>query len=153
MIPLILAVHTIAAVVWVGGMYFAVAAFEPALRVIPEPLRLTVWREAFKRFFRWAWVCLTAILLSGYTVVYYGYEGFAAAGLHIHIMQISGLLMVFLFVAMWCTYWQEFRHAIEQDHEAAAEHALRRMRQVTVIILVLGLFTSAIGATGGFWSY
>jgi uncharacterized membrane protein len=153
MIPLVLALHTMAAVAWVGGMFFVIAALRPALAPLPLPERLGVWRRALERFFLWVWISVAVLLVSGYVVVFFGYQGFASVGLHIHIMQVTGLIMVLLFVLMWAMPWQEFRHAHDAGHFEDAAKSLARIRLVASINLPLGLFTSVIGATGSFWTY
>ncbi len=153
MIPLVLALHTIAAVVWVGGMFFALVILRPALASLPGSSALALWKEVFGRFFAWVWAAVVVLLVSGYGVVFYGYEGFAEVGMHIRIMQITGLIMVGLFVLMWALPWQQFRHAVDTGKSAEAVRALRWIRLVVSLNLPLGLFTAAIGATGGFWTY
>ena len=56
-----LIVHTLAAVVWVGGMFFAHQALRPAAAALDPPLRLPLWSRVFDRFF--AWVIAAIVLL------------------------------------------------------------------------------------------
>ena len=153
MIPLVLAIHTVAAVVWVGGMFFAVTTLHPALGSLPLEARLTLQKRVLERFFHWVAISIVTLLATGYGVVFFGYQGFATAGLHIHIMQATGLTMVLLFILMWSMPWQEFRHAINAGQTEAAAKALARIRLIMRVNLGFGLFTAAIGATGGFWTY
>jgi len=153
MIPLVLAFHTLAAVIWVGGIFFAVHILRPALDHLGDANKLEMWRDCLQHFFHWVWGCVAVLLLTGYGVVYFGYEGFAAVGLHIQIMQITGLIMVGLYVLLWVGPWQHFHHAVDNGNVPAAVKALLQIRHIAKINLILGLFTSAIGATGGFWTY
>ena len=155
MIALVLAFHTMASLVWVGGMFFTLIILRPAMVSLPVEQRLALWKNVLGRFFHWVWISVAILLTSGYGVVIFGYEGFAALGLHIHIMQVTGLIMMALFVGMWCSPWQDFRHAVDKSDTAAAAaaKALARIRLIVSINLPLGLFTSAVGATGGFWTY
>ncbi|HVI50385.1 MAG TPA: CopD family protein [Candidatus Sulfotelmatobacter sp.] len=157
MIPLILALHTLAAVVWVGGIFYTLIIFRPAVGSLANSLgertRLELWQAVLGRFFHWVWGCVAVLLLTGYGVVIFGYEGFSAIGLHIQIMQITGIIMIALFLFLWGRPWQEFRHAVERGDVPAAQHFLAQIRAVAIANLLLGLFTAAIGATGGFWTY
>jgi len=153
MVPLVLALHTMAAVVWVGGLFLVVTILRPALLSLPLPERLGLWRHILERFFTWVWISVIVLLVSGYAVVFFGYQGFASVGLHIHIMQLTGLVMVLLFVLMWAMPWQDFRHAFDAGHFEDAAKSLKRIGLVTAINLPLGLFTSVIGATGSFWTH
>ncbi|MGN5479437.1 hypothetical protein ACTMU2_28655 [Cupriavidus basilensis] len=55
-LPILLFLHVTAAVVWVGGMFFAYLCLRPvAGQVLDPPSRLQLWRGVFDRFFRWVW--------------------------------------------------------------------------------------------------
>ena len=152
MIPVILAIHTAAAVVWVGGMFFVVMVLRPALSPLQPPVALGILRRVMERFFIWVWISVVALLITGYGTVFYAYDGFGSLGVPIHIMQDTGLIMVALFVYLWTVPWREFRRAFDAGDLARAARALNRIRLVIDINMSLGLFTAAIGATGGFWS-
>ena len=48
-----IAIHALAAVVWVGGMFFAYMALRPAASMLPPQERLPLWRRTFAGFFVW----------------------------------------------------------------------------------------------------
>ncbi len=153
MIPLALAFHTMAAIIWVGGMVFTLWFLRPALAAAPKPTALGIWRAVLGRFFTAVWASIAVLLGTGYGVVFFGYDGFAAVGIHVHIMQATGLTMVALFALMWAKPWQDFRRAVAAGQPEAAAKAMKQIRLVVMINMPLGLFTAAIGATGGFWAY
>jgi uncharacterized membrane protein len=82
-----LILHIFAAVAWVGGMFFAVVVLRPASGPLDPATRLALWQRVFERFFPWVFTAIVLLLLSGYAMVFGVFGGFAAAGLHIHIMQ------------------------------------------------------------------
>ena len=46
--------HVLAALVWVGGMFFAWMVLRPAtVAALDGPARLRLWVEVFRRFFGW----------------------------------------------------------------------------------------------------
>jgi len=153
MIPLVLAIHTLAAVIWVGGMFFAHLALRPAVAEMPAAERLGLWRRVLPRFFAWVWASIIALLVTGYGVIVFGYSGFGALPLHINIMQTTGLLMILLYAYLFMGPWQSFQKRMDGNDIAGAAAEQARIRRVISINLPLGLFTAAIGATGGFWSY
>ena len=54
--PIAITLHLLAAVVWVGGMFFAYVALRPvAASLLPPPLRLPLWSQTVARFFPWVW--------------------------------------------------------------------------------------------------
>ena len=53
--------HAIAAVVWVGGMFFAYLVLRPAVGgITPPPERLKLWDRVFGRFFLSTFIGCTA---------------------------------------------------------------------------------------------
>jgi putative copper export protein len=46
-----IATHTLAAAIWVGGMFFAYMALRPSAGPLEAPVRLQLWERVFSRFF------------------------------------------------------------------------------------------------------
>lgn len=151
MLPLTLGLHTVAAVVWVGGMFFAHMALRPVLMGLPPAERLGLWQGILPRFFFWVWVSVISLLVTGYGVIIWGYGGFAGLAPHINIMQATGLVMMILYAWMFFVPYRAFRRAMDSSDLPAAGAAHARIRRVISINLPLGLVTAAVGATGGFW--
>ena len=151
MVILATALHILAAVVWVGGMFFAYLVLRPATGPMQPPERLGLWNRAFAKFFVWVWVAVIVLLLSGYWLLFDDLGGFAAAGVHAHIMQGIGLLMMLLFVHLYAVPYQRFRRAVAASEFAAAAAALNQIRVIVATNLVLGLVAAVVGATGRHW--
>ena len=91
------------------------------------------------------------LLLSGYALVFGVFGGFAAAGLHVHLMQALGIVMILLFLHLYFAPWKRFRAALAAGDNAAAAGQLNQIRILVTVNLVLGLITAAIGASGRYW--
>lgn len=151
---LALAVHALATLTWVGGMIFVHLVLRPATADMALPLRLELWRRVLPRFFTLVWVSIVALLLSGYGVLFLGYRGgFTGGAVHIDIMQITGLIMIANFVYLYFGPFQAFKRRVDTEEWGKAAGSLGRIRMVVLINLVLGLATTAIGATGTLWAY
>jgi uncharacterized membrane protein len=149
-----LALHTIAAIIWVGGMFFAHMALRPALAEMSPAERLGLWRRVLPRFFTWVWVAIVTLLVTGYGVLLFGYRGgLGGGGLHIDVMQTTGSVMMLLFTYLFFAPWQTFKRAIAAGDLAKAAEQQGRIRMIVTINLALGLFTAAFGATGMLWAY
>src|SRR5690349_7835698 len=72
--------HILAAVIRVGGMFFAHQMPRPAVGPLEPAQRLQLWRRVFARFFPVVWVCVAALLASGYGMIVWGFGGFAHIG-------------------------------------------------------------------------
>jgi uncharacterized membrane protein len=148
---LLIALHALAAVVWVGGMFFAYMVLRPSAGPLEPPLRFALWHRVFARFFPWVWASIAVLLASGYTMLFLRFGGFALAPLHIHVMQATGILMMLLFLHLFIAPWRRFARAVEARAWEHAAAALNQIRRIVAINLVLGLVTVAVGASGRFW--
>jgi len=149
--PITSTAHTLAAVVWVGGMFFAHVALRPSLMKEEPPTRLRVWSHVFPRFFTWVWLCAILLPITGYVMVFVDFGGFAAAGHHVTVMHGIGWVMVILFAFLFFRPFAKFQTAVgKEDFPTAATH-LAAIRRIVTINLVLGLVVTAAGVSGRFW--
>jgi uncharacterized membrane protein len=146
-----LALHIVAAVIWVGGMFFAYAALRPSAGALEPALRLPLWHRVFNRFFPWVWASIVALLASGYAMVFLGFGGFRGVGLHVHVMQTTGIIMVMLFLHLFFAPWKRFRRAIAAGDLATAGKNIEVIRILVATNLILGLITVIVGASGRYW--
>jgi len=148
---ILVALHVLAAVVWVGGMFFAYMVLRPSAGPLETPTRLALWQRVFSRFFPWVWLSIAVLLVSGYSMLFVRFGGLAGAGAHIHVMQLTGIAMMLLFFHLFFVPWRRFSRAVDAGALAEAATALNQIRRIVAINLVLGLLTVAIGASGRFW--
>jgi len=142
-----IALHLLAAIIWVGGMFFAHMALRPAANALLEPpLRLPLMRRVFAGFFPWVWASVAILLATGYWIFLVTFQG--KAGLHVHIMSGLGLVMAAIFAYLWFAPYRHLGRAVDAgDFPAAAPH-LAMIRRLIATNLVLGLVTSVLGGTG-----
>ena len=148
---LLIALHILAAVVWVGGMFFAYIVLRPSAGPLEPPLRLALWSRVFGRFFPWVWASIAALLISGYAMLFVHFGGFAGAPPHINVMQVTGIVMMLLFLHLYFAPWRRFSRAVEAGALQDAATSLNQIRRVVAINLVLGLITVIVGVSGRFW--
>jgi uncharacterized membrane protein len=152
MSALAIAIHAVAAVLWVGGMFFAYVILRPSMPVLdPPPQRLKLWLAVFGRFFPWVWAAVILLPLTGYFQVFADYGGLAGAGPHIHAMQAVGWVMILLYWFLFFGPYAQYRTAVEAEDWPAASAKLAAIRRIVGINLILGLVTSAAGASGRLW--
>ncbi|EMR12292.1 hypothetical protein MPL1_11083 [Methylophaga lonarensis MPL] len=143
-----IALHVLAAVIWVGGMFFAYHCLRPvAATQLPPEHRLPLWSMVFKRFFPWVWVSIAVLLVTG-TMMIVGLGGMAMAGHHVHLMLVIGIVMMLLFAHVFFNPYQKLRWAVREHDWITGADALNKIRFVFRINLALGLFVVLIGAGG-----
>jgi uncharacterized membrane protein len=143
-----LALHALAAVIWVGGMFFAYMALRPASGALEPPQRLALWARVFGRFFPWVWLAVVILLATGYWMMFTLFGGFAGSGMHIHLMQGLGIIMMLLFMHLFFAPYRRLQKAVSAQDWPAAAKQLNQIRIIVAINLVLGLIV-VIAASGG----
>ena len=148
---LLIALHVLAAVVWVGGMFFAYMVLRQSAGPLESETRLALWHRVFRRFFPWVWSSIVLLLASGYGMMFRYFGGFAGAGLYIQVMQGVGIVMMLLFLHLFFVPWRRFSDAVEGKQLPEAVKQLDQIRRIVAVNLVLGLLTMIVGASGRFW--
>jgi uncharacterized membrane protein len=146
-----LIIHLLAAVVWVGGMFFAHQVLRPAVAMLEPGPRLVLWSRVLGRFFAWVIAAIILLLLSGYALVFGVFGGFRAIGLYIHLMQGLGILMILLFLHLYFAPWRRFRMAVARQDWTEGGRQLGQIRTIVTINLVLGIVVAAIGGSRRYW--
>ena len=144
-------VHVLAALAWVGGMFFAYVVLRPAAAGIETPQRLTLWNNVFERFFPWAWAAVFALPMTGYWMVETDLGGFRYVGVHVHIMNGIGIVMIALFVYLYGFPYRRFVDAVIAADWPAAGASLATIRRFVGINLILGVIVVAVASSGRFW--
>ena len=146
------ALHVLAALVWVGGLFFILLILRPASIRIEPPQRFRLFAKVFSRYFPWVWVAVTLILVTGYWMLFFQLGGFANAGLHVHVMQALGIAMVLIFGHLYHAPYKRFCEAVEQENWAKTNYQANRMRRAIRWNLLLGLIVFIVATTGRYWA-
>ena len=134
--------HILAAVIWVGGMFFAYMALRPtAASLLEPPQRLAVWDGVFTKFFFWVWISIITILISGYHMMFSAFGGFAGSGMHIHLMHGMGLIMMMIFMHVYFAPYKRLKRLVAEGNFPEAAKNLNTIRIMVAINLAIGLLT------------
>lgn len=142
-----LTLHTLAVVVWVGGMFFAYMALRPAALGLEPPQRLPLWSRTFGRFFPWVWAAIILLPVTGLWLIR-EMGGMGNVGLHIHIMLALGIVMILIFMHVFFSPYKKMNKAIEAGDIPAAGKQLGQIRLLIGANLIIGLVTIVV-AVGG----
>ena len=144
--------HSLSAVIWVGGMFFAYMVLRPSMGFLEPPQRLTLWAHVFKKFFFWVWLIVVLLPVTGYAQIMIDFGGFENTGMHIDIMHVIGWVMIALYVYLYVSPYSQFCKLVANSDWPAAAAQLNIIRRIVGTNTVLGLLTVAVGASGRFWS-
>lgn len=146
-----IALHVLSAIIWIGGMFFALLILRPSAGPLEPANRLPLWKRVFKRFFFWVWLAIATLLISGYWMIFSVWNGFANLPLHLHLMQGLGWLMILVFMHLWFAPYRRFRQALGRNDFPEAAKYLNQIRIIVTINLSLGLLNAVVGASGRYW--
>lgn len=136
---ILILLHILATVIWVGGMFFAHQCLRPvALAQLEPPQRLRLWHGVFGRFFPWVWLAVVLLIGTGQALVAM-MGGMAAVDYPIHIMVLLGYLMSAIFMYIYFAPYARLREAVPAGDWPAAAAALNRIRVLVGTNLVLGI--------------
>lgn len=139
------ALHLLAALIWVGGMFFAWMILRPsAVEVLEAPARLRLWLSVFKRFFIWVWAAVVLLPVSGMGMLHMGFGGMQGAPRYVHIMMGLYLVMLALFLRIQALQLPELRRAVAAEDWPAGGAVLGRIRKVVGFNLLIGLALTAL---------
>ena len=139
--------HVLAALIWVGGMFFAWMILRPAaITALEGPARLKLWVEVFQRFFVWVWIAVVVLPISGVGLLQMRFNGFETAPRYVQIMMGLYIVMMALFIRIQSLQLPELRKAVEAQDWPAGAGALGRIRRLVGCNLIVGLVLVAIAA-------
>ena len=123
---LVYALHVLAALVWVGGMFFAWTIRPAAVAALEAPARLGLWLEVFRRFFHWVWAAVILLPISGVGMLHLSFNGFAGAPRYVQVMMGLYVAMLALFLRVQALQVPELRRAVQAQDWPAGGQALGR---------------------------
>ncbi|VVQ27160.1 hypothetical protein PS943_00235 [Pseudomonas fluorescens] len=139
--------HVLSALVWVGGMFFAWMVLRPAaMKALEGPARLKLWVEVFQGFFRWVWVAVVLLPVSGVGMIHLQYSGFEAAPRYVQVMMGLYVVMTALFIRIQALLLPELRTAVVAQDWPTGAATLGKIRKLVGINLMVGLVLVAIAA-------
>lgn len=145
---LFILLHVLSVVLWVGGMFFAYMVLRTSIgQLLKLPDRLRLWDRVFTRFFKWVWLAIFLLLATGFHMIYL-YGGMAVMPRYIHLMTLSAIVMMVIFVYLFFGCYVQFSQMVEEKEWHLAEAKLVTIRQLVLLNLILGLTTIVIAIMG-----
>lgn len=150
-VSLALALHALAAVIWVGGMFFAFICLRPAAMALDPPVRLRLWANVLSRFFRWVFGSALLLLASGLWMSFQYAGGLHTAGTHIQLMLVLGLAMMLIAAHVYFAPYKRLKRYVGVSNWPEAAKHLKQIRNFIGLNLLLGVAVVLIAAGGRYW--
>lgn len=143
----LLVLHLLAAMAWIGGMFFAYFCLRPsAAEVLDPPMRLLLWLATLERFLRYMGLAVLVVLATGVSM--FLSTGFQAAPIGWHVMFAVGLVMAAVYAYIHLGLLPEFRAHCRSSTWPAAAQVLNSIRQLVALNLTLGVATVVAAVSG-----
>ncbi len=155
--------HVLAVVVWVGGMFLMHVAVRPvAVAQLPPPQRLPLLAAILGRFFGWVTAAVLLVLATGLAMIFgigaaagaaeagrnaFG-EGLRLAHASVHLMLAIGVAMSLIFAYIRLLPYPRLASALAAQQLPAAAAHLDLIRRLVELNLVLGIVTIAAATLG-----
>jgi uncharacterized membrane protein len=138
--------HLLAVIVWIGGMFFAQVCLRPvAAAQLPPPQRLPLLAAVLGRFFAvlgWA-----VVLLWGSGLIRLAQAGTPIPGSWYAMIGIATVMTIILGLIVFRLHHRMVVAVTGQDWQAAGA-ALNSIRKLVLINLVLGFVNVAVAVFG-----
>jgi uncharacterized membrane protein len=145
-----ISLHLLAAVLWIGGMFFALLIVRPLCIKLLEagPARMNLMLSIQGRFLKWIGLFVLVLQGTGYWMIMKALGGFSGLGWHVNLMLLLGNTMTLLFLY---AYFVQYPKAVAlaksgKGSETAAQ--MERIRKGTVLNLTLGIILIFSGSLG-----
>ncbi len=142
---IVLALHLLGIVVWVGGMAYALLILRPSLGLLDATPRMNVHLQTLRRFFRMVWHVMPIVLITGWLMIVFKEGGPALAPWYVNTMQGIGLIMAAVFVWLFLVPYKRLRRAIRPTPAQ-----LDAVRLPVLVNLVLGVVVIIVASLGHF---
>ncbi|TNF35990.1 MAG: hypothetical protein EP315_04860 [Gammaproteobacteria bacterium] len=144
--------HLLSAVIWVGGMFFAHRFLRPvAASQLEPPVRLTLWRGVFAKFFPFVWLSVVLLPLTGYFMMFSIWQTMAATPLYVHLMNGLGILMILIYLHVYFAPYKRLCNAVAMQDWPAGGKALNQIRQLVGVNMSIGLLVMVIVSGGRYF--
>ena len=143
----LLLLHLLSAMAWVGGMFFAHFCLRPAaVQTLAPPQRLPLMAAALGRFLAAMAVAVPLVLLTGLAMLVQ--TGMAHAPWGWHAMLGIGLVMAGVYAFSHARLLPRLRQQVAASAWPLAAQTLDRIRRLVMLNLALGVLAAAVALLG-----
>ena len=145
--PIAVALHVLAVVVWVGGMAFALFVLRPGLAALAPPQRIAVLARVFARFLPLVGAAILVIVASGAAMLL-ALPSLRGLGWGLHVMTGVGVVMIVVYAVLWLRLNPRLQKAAAAEDWPGAAAVAESMRRAVLLNLVLGIVVIVAAIVG-----
>lgn len=146
-------VHALAAVFWVGSMFFSLYILKAGLGMVDGALRLQMLDRILRLLFAWVWAFVVLIFLSGWIILHIKYRPALDTSVWswpVWLMMIFGHIMILNFFYIFFVLYKKFRSNLEIGDFGGAAQSFVGLRLFILINFYIGTLLVAAAVYGKF---
>ncbi len=133
-----LALHVVAAAIWIGGMFFAYVCLRPVLADADPAARLQTWSAVLSKFFPWVSMCIAVLFITGFLMIY-AFGGFSNVGNYVYAMLAGAIVMTAIFKFILVAPMRHLKSSVAEGNHKVAAFALGTIRKLVLTNLIIGV--------------
>lgn len=150
---LVLGLHLVAIVVWLGGLFFVTFVAAPSIGRLDPATARPLWRRLLASFLVFGGASLVVIIATGIAMVFLTFGGYAhIPDLH-RVNMMIGIPAIVLFGYIAAVPWRRLRHACDANDDASADRNIRLARALLAIVLGLGLMATIVSGLARYYAF
>jgi uncharacterized membrane protein len=152
-IGLVLAIHILAVIIWLGGLFFLVVVLGPSAESLDAAGASSVWYRTLSRSLAWGWLSLVLIVVTGVAMVFLVFGGYGHLP-NIHRVNMAiGIPAIALYSYVYLMPWRQLGRAVRSSDRVVAAKKRHQVRTLLATILVLALSAAFMSALGRYYSF
>jgi uncharacterized membrane protein len=150
---LVLAIHILAVIIWLGGLFFLAIVLGPSARALDAAAAPSFWHLTLTRSLAWGWLSLVVIVGTGVAMVFLVFGGYGYLP-NIHRVNMAiGIPAIALYGYTSLMPWHQFGRAVRSGDGGVAAKKLHQVRTLLATILVLALSAAFVSALGRYYDF
>ena len=150
---LVLAIHILAVIIWLGGLFFLAVVLGPSAKFLDAAAAPSFWRRTLSRSLAWGWLSLVVIVGTGVAMVFLVFGGYGYLP-NIHRVNMAiGIPAIALYGYTSLVPWRQFGRAARSNDRVVAAKKLHQVRTLLATILVLALSAAFMSALGRYYDF
>lgn len=150
---LVLAIHILAVIIWLGGLFFLAVVLGPSAESLDPAAVSSFWHRTLSRSLAWGRLSLVLIVATGVAMIFLVFGGYGNLP-NIHRVNMAiGMPAIVLYGYVYLMPWRQFSRAAQNNDTALAAKKLRQVRMLLATILVLALLAAFMSALGRYYDF
>lgn len=132
-------------------MFFAQVCLRPSLpETLEPPAAARLLSASLGRFFRWVWIAVILLLVTGFYMAFKRY-GFSVWPGWLYTMIGVGIVMMLLFAHIFFAPYQRLKQGLAASAPESIGKAVGQIRRIVALNLGLGIIVAVAASGGRYW--